>query len=73
VASLKDAGLTRTAGDAEKMKKGDAAGHAEHFMQHNRWVPAWLKEPEPVAESGAYDASETDSTENDTTETAQAA
>lgn len=73
VASLKDAGLTGAAGDAEKMKKGDAAGHAEHFMQHNRWVPAWLKGPEPVAESEADDASETDSTDNDTTDTAQAA
>ncbi len=63
VASLKDAGLTGAAGDAEKMKKGDAAGHAEHFMQHNRWVPAWLKGPEPVAEAD----------DNDTTDTAQAA
>ncbi|EKS7429352.1 ParB/RepB/Spo0J family partition protein [Enterobacter cloacae complex sp. I2] len=73
VASLKDAGLTGAAGDAEKMKKGDAAGYAEHFMQHNRWVPAWLKGPEPVAESEADDASEADSTDNDTTDTAQAA
>lgn len=73
VASLKDAGLTGAAGDAEKMKKGDAAAHAEHFMQHTRWVPAWLKGPEPVAESEADDASETDSTDNNTTDTAQAA
>lgn len=50
VASLKEAGLTGAAGDAEKMKKGDAAGHAEHFMQHNRWVPAWLKGPEPATD-----------------------
>lgn len=73
VASLKDAGLTGAAGDAEKMKKGDAAAHAEHFMQHTRWVPAWLKGPEPVSESGADDASETDSTDNNTTDTAHAA
>ena len=73
VASLKEAGLTGAAGDAEKMKKGDAAAHAEHFMQHTRWVPAWLKGPEPVAESEADDASETDSTDSDTTNTAQAA
>jgi ParB family chromosome partitioning protein len=73
VASLKEAGLTGAAGDAEKMKKGDAAAHAEHFMQHTRWVPAWLKGPEPVVESGADDASETDSTDNDTTNTTQAA
>lgn len=69
VASLKDAGLTGAAGDAQKMKKGDAAAHAEHFMQHTRWVPAWLKGPEPVAESGADDAN----SDNDTTDTAHAA
>ena len=74
VASLKEAGLTGAAGDAEKMKKGDAAAHAEHFMQHTRWVPAWLKGPEPAAESGADGAvSDTDSTDNDTTNTAHAA
>ncbi|EPJ0597137.1 ParB/RepB/Spo0J family partition protein [Enterobacter roggenkampii] len=74
VASLKEAGLTGAAGDAEKMKKGDAAAHAEHFMQHTRWVPAWLKGPEPVAEADADDAdSDTDTTDNDTTNTAQAA
>ncbi|HCR1909633.1 TPA: ParB/RepB/Spo0J family partition protein [Enterobacter kobei] len=74
VASLKDAGLTGAAGDAEKMKKGDAAAHAEHFMQHTRWVPAWLKGPEPATESGADDAvSDTDSTDNETTNTAHAA
>lgn len=69
VASLKDAGLTGAAGDAQKMKKGDAAAHAEHFMQHTRWVPVWLKGPEPVAESGADDAN----SDNDTTDTAHAA
>jgi Predicted transcriptional regulators len=55
VASLKEAGLTGAAGDAEKMKKGDAAGHAEHFMQHTRWVPAWLKGPESAADEAASD------------------
>lgn len=69
VAALNNAGLTGAAGDAQKMKKADAAGHAEHFMQHNRWVPAWLKGPEPVAESGADDAI----SDTDTTDTAQAA
>ncbi|EOU4020335.1 ParB/RepB/Spo0J family partition protein [Salmonella enterica] len=52
VAALKEAGLTGAAGDAEKMKKADAAGHAEHFMQHTRWVPAWLKGPEPAGDAG---------------------
>ncbi|HID3974811.1 TPA: ParB/RepB/Spo0J family partition protein [Enterobacter cloacae] len=69
VTSLKEAGLTGAAGDAEKMKKGDAAAHAEHFMQHTRWVPAWLKGPEPAAESGADDAN----SDTDTTDTAHAA
>ncbi|EES3619336.1 ParB/RepB/Spo0J family partition protein [Serratia marcescens] len=74
VASLKEAGLTGAAGDAEKMKKGDAAAHAEHFMQHTRWVPAWLKGPEPAGKADADDAvSDTDSTDNDTTDTAHAA
>ncbi|STZ75012.1 Putative DNA-binding protein [Klebsiella pneumoniae subsp. ozaenae] len=63
VASLKEAGLTGAASDAEKMKKGDAAAHAEHFMQHTRWVPAWLKGPEPAAGSTAdAEASDTDNT-----------
>ncbi|EIA4658359.1 ParB/RepB/Spo0J family partition protein [Salmonella enterica] len=67
VAALKEAGLTGAASDAGKMKKGDAAGHAEHFMKGNRWVPAWLKGPAPVAETVAED------TGNDTTNTAHAA
>lgn len=70
VASLKEAGLTGAAGDAEKMKKADAAGHAEHFMQHTRWVPAWLKGPKFADEVAAE--ADTDNTDNDTT-TAQAA
>lgn len=58
VASLKEAGLTGAAGDAQKMKKGDAAEHAEFFMKQNRWVPAWLKGP----------AAATDVTENETSQ-----
>lgn len=75
VDALKEAGLTGAARDAEKMKKADAAGHAEHFMQHNRWVPAWLKGPQPVAEAKADEkTSDSDSTENNNdTTTAQAA
>ena len=69
VAALKEAGLTGAASDAGKMKKADAAGHAEHFMKENRWVPAWLKGAEAAAEDAV---SATDNTDNDTT-TAQAA
>lgn len=72
VASLKEAGLTGAAGDAEKMKKGDAAAHAEHFMQHTRWVPAWLKGPESAGKADADDAA-SDIASSDTTNTAHAA
>jgi len=43
------------------MKKGDAAAHAEHFMQHTRWVPAWLQGPQSdaVKETASVDT-ETD-------------
>jgi len=44
--ALNEAGLTGAATDAEKMKKADAAGHAEHFLQHTRWVPAWMTAPQ---------------------------
>ncbi len=40
IAALNEAGLSGAARDAEKMKKGDAAEHAEHHMKDNRWVPA---------------------------------
>ena len=75
VDALKEAGLTGAARDAEKMKKADAAGHAEHFMQHNRWVPAWLKGPLPVAEATADETTlDSDNTENNNDTTpAQAA
>ncbi|HFP3284377.1 TPA: hypothetical protein ACHF9T_004684, partial [Escherichia coli] len=37
--------------DAEKMKKGDAAEHAEFYMKDNRWVPGWMCTPRPQAET----------------------
>ncbi|MDF0989019.1 ParB/RepB/Spo0J family partition protein, partial [Escherichia coli] len=42
IAALNEAGLSGAARDAEKMKKGDAAEHAEHHMKDNRWVPGWM-------------------------------
>ncbi|WP_249509389.1 hypothetical protein, partial [Escherichia coli] len=36
---------------AEKMKKGDAAEHAEFHMKDNRWVPGWMCTPCPQAET----------------------
>src|SRR5699024_9290318 len=37
--------------DAEKMKKGDAAEHAEHHMKDNRWVPSWMCAPRPQTDA----------------------
>ncbi|WP_241371741.1 hypothetical protein, partial [Escherichia coli] len=43
--------LSGAARDAEKMKKGDAAEHAEFHMKDNRWVPDWMCAPRPQAET----------------------
>ncbi|EFN2279296.1 ParB/RepB/Spo0J family partition protein [Escherichia coli] len=51
IAALNDAGLSGAARDAEKMKKGDAAEHAEHHMKDKRWVPGWMCAPRPQAET----------------------
>ncbi|HCL7499274.1 TPA: hypothetical protein N2X64_005513, partial [Escherichia coli] len=47
IAALNEAGLSGAARDAEKMKKGDAAEHAEFHMKDNRWVPGWMCAPHP--------------------------
>lgn len=59
VMSLNDAGLTGAAKDAEKMKKGDAAEHAESWLKDTRWVPSWLRAPLPETPT---DDTETDNT-----------
>ncbi|QHM74049.1 hypothetical protein C7M51_04410 (plasmid) [Mixta intestinalis] len=46
VEALKEAGLTGAASDAEKMKKGDAASHAEQWLSDTRWVPGWMQSPD---------------------------
>ena len=46
MAALNDAGLTGAASDAEKMKKGDAASHAEQWLSGTRWVPGWMQSPD---------------------------
>ncbi|EBT2496092.1 ParB/RepB/Spo0J family partition protein [Salmonella enterica] len=51
IAALNDAGLSGAARDAEKMKKDDAAEHAEFHMKDNRWVPGWMCAPRPQAET----------------------
>ncbi|MGK7507358.1 ParB/RepB/Spo0J family partition protein [Salmonella enterica] len=47
IAALNEAGLSGAARDAEKMKKVDAAEHAEFHMKNNRWVPGWMCPPRP--------------------------
>ncbi|EJN3716751.1 ParB/RepB/Spo0J family partition protein [Escherichia coli] len=49
--ALNDAGLSGAARDAEKMKKGDAAEHAEFYMKDNRWVPGWMCSPRPQTDA----------------------
>lgn len=51
IAALNEAGLSGAARDAEKMKKGDAAEHAEHNMKDNRWVPGWMCAPHPQTDA----------------------
>ncbi|HCO8322211.1 TPA: ParB/RepB/Spo0J family partition protein [Escherichia coli] len=51
IAALNEAGLSGAARDAEKMKKGDAAEHAEFHMKDNRWVPDWMCAPRSQAET----------------------
>ncbi|KEP76419.1 ParB/RepB/Spo0J family partition protein [Escherichia coli] len=51
IAALNDAGLSGAAQDAEKMKKGDAAEHAEFHMKDNRWVPGWMGSPRPQTDA----------------------
>ena len=51
IAALNEAGLSGAARDAEKMKKGDAAEHAEHHMKDKRWMPGWMCAPRPQAET----------------------
>ncbi|HDY1256787.1 TPA: ParB/RepB/Spo0J family partition protein [Escherichia coli] len=51
IAALNEAGLSGAARDAEKMKKGDAAEHAEFHMKDNRWVPGWMGSPRPQTDA----------------------
>ncbi|WP_210510782.1 ParB/RepB/Spo0J family partition protein [Pantoea ananatis] len=74
--ALNEAGLTGAARDAQKMKKGDAAELAENRMRDTRWVPAWMKGPEPEKATDDAAASEADSeadSDSDNTGSAHAA
>ncbi|PQK95141.1 hypothetical protein CG435_21915 [Pantoea ananatis] len=70
--ALNEAGLTGAARDAQKMKKGDAAELAENRMRDTRWVPAWMKGPEPEKATDDAAVSEADS-DTDNNDPAQAA
>ncbi|MGE9553637.1 ParB/RepB/Spo0J family partition protein [Erwinia amylovora] len=61
IGALNEAGYTGAAGDAEKMKKGDAADLAEDRLRDTRWVPAWMKGPEPEQATDDAAASHADS------------
>ncbi|NUD82410.1 hypothetical protein HUC42_22095, partial [Escherichia coli] len=56
IAALNEAGLSGAARDAEKMKKGDAAEHAEFHMKDNRWVPGWMCAPRPQMDATEHTA-----------------
>ncbi|ELS4497031.1 ParB/RepB/Spo0J family partition protein [Klebsiella michiganensis] len=59
VDALNEAGKTGAAADAGKMKKKDAAEHAEHALAETRWVPEWMQPPataKPVITDDAADA-----------------
>ncbi len=51
IAALNDAGLSGAARNAEKMKKGDAAEHAEFHMKDNQWVPGWMCAARPQTDA----------------------
>lgn len=62
--ALTEAGFKGAAADAAKMKKGDAAELAEGKMRDTRWVPAWMKGPEPETTGGAGSAEADSDTDN---------
>ncbi|HAT3652256.1 TPA: ParB/RepB/Spo0J family partition protein [Raoultella ornithinolytica] len=60
VEALTDAGLSGAASDAEKMKKGDAASHAEQWLSGTRWVPGWMQSPDAAKPDDAQSEPDTD-------------
>ena len=51
IEAMTEAGCTGKAGDAAKMKKGDAADLAEFAVKGTRWVPGWLQAPKASADA----------------------
>lgn len=55
--ALADAGCEDRAREALKLKKADAALLAEKTVAETRWIPGWMKRPEPAAQQDTVDAS----------------
>lgn len=62
--ALNEAGLTGAASDADKMKRGDAACHAEHWLADTRWVPGWMTSPHSATPDVVDTATDTDGSED---------
>lgn len=60
VDALNEAGKTGAAADATKMKKKDAAEHAEHALAQTRWVPEWMLPPAAMKPLITDDAEDVD-------------
>lgn len=78
VAALKDAGQVEAAAETEKMKKVDAASHAERCLSDTRWVPGWMQSADAAQQPTQTSTPETDapttgSDVNPDTHTAEAA
>ncbi|WP_300002417.1 ParB/RepB/Spo0J family partition protein [uncultured Cedecea sp.] len=64
VESLNEAGLTGAASDAEKMKRGDAASHAEQWLADTRWVPGWMTSTKAAMPEVGNTTADTDESDN---------
>ncbi|HBW1631629.1 TPA: ParB/RepB/Spo0J family partition protein [Klebsiella quasipneumoniae] len=66
VQALSQVGLTGAAQDAAKMKKKDAAEHAEHFLAKTRWVPEWMTSADNQKQLAAKSELSLATSQNDT-------
>jgi ParB family chromosome partitioning protein len=66
VQALSQAGLAGAAQDAAKMKKKDAAEHAEHFLSKIRWVPEWMTSADNQKQLAAKSELSLATSQNDT-------
>ncbi|MDQ5129723.1 hypothetical protein RCD46_26695, partial [Klebsiella pneumoniae] len=66
VQALSQTGLAGAAQDAAKMKKKDAAEHAEHFLSKIRWVPEWMTSADNQKQLAAKSELSLATSQNDT-------